>query len=44
MTRLILGLRKLGLTDKEMGDFLLWVGNGEKEYEPKSIRGQEKDK
>ena len=43
MSRLILGLRKLGLGDKELADFLLWVENGERQYEPKPIE-QEKDK
>ena len=41
MSRLILGLRKLGLGDKELADFLLWVENGQEQYEPKPIKPQE---
>lgn len=41
MSRLILGLRKLGLGDKELADFLLWVENGESQYEPKAIKEKE---
>ena len=44
MFRLILGLRKLGLGDKELVDFLLWVESGDTKYEPKPIRDQENDK
>ena len=42
MSRLILGLRKLGLSDKELTDFLLWVENGEKQYEPRPLNEQKK--
>ena len=42
MSRLILGLRKIGLNDKELADFLLWVENGEKQYEPKPLNEQKK--
>ena len=44
MSRLILGLRKLGLGDKELADFLLWVENGETQYEPKPLNKQENNK
>lgn len=44
MSRLILGLRKLGLGDKELVDFLLWVESGETGYEPRPIRKEENDK
>lgn len=44
MSRLISGLRKLGLGDKELADFLLWVESGEAQYEPQPIEKQEKDK
>ena len=43
MSRLILGLRKLGLGDKELADFLLWVENGQEQYEPKPIIRQEEE-
>ena len=42
MSRLILGLRKLGLGDKELADFILWVENGEAQYEPKPLNEQKK--
>lgn len=35
MSRLIIGLRELGLGDKELADFLLWIENGEEQYRPK---------
>ena len=38
MSRLIEGLRLLGLTGDELGDFLMWVENGDPKYKPKSIR------
>lgn len=40
MSRLILGLRKLGLSDKELVDFLLWVESGDAKYEPGQIGSQ----
>ena len=43
MSRLILGLRKLGLSDKKMADFLLWVESGETKYEPEPIIEQQND-
>lgn len=42
MSRLIIGLRKLGLGDKELADFLLWIASGEARYEPKPLIGQDK--
>lgn len=44
MSRLILGLRKIGLGDKELADFLLWVENGQEQYEPKPIDTKKLDK
>ena len=44
MSRLILGLRKLGLGDKELADFLLWIESGEPQYEPKPIGTQAQNK
>lgn len=41
MSRLITGLRKLGLGDKELADFILWIENGEAQYEPKPMIKQE---
>ena len=32
MSRLIQGLRKLGLEDRQLADFLLWVESGAVEY------------
>lgn len=37
MSRLIKGLRKLGLDDGRVADFMLWVESGEDQYEPKPI-------
>ena len=36
--RLILGLREVGLTDREVADFVLWVESGEDQYRPHNIR------
>ena len=44
MSRLILGRRKLGLGDKELAGFLLWIENGESQYEPKPIGTKEEDR
>lgn len=41
MSRLILGLRKFGLGDKELADFLLWVESGDAKYEPGQLGGQQ---
>lgn len=43
MSRLILGLRKLGLGDKELADFLLWVESGDAKYEPGQLGGQQEE-
>jgi len=32
--RMILGLRAAGWTDKEINDFLLYIGTGEEQYKP----------
>ena len=34
-SRMILGLRGLGLTDTQITDFILWVETGEDQYKPK---------
>lgn len=34
VSRIILGLRAAGWDDKTIGDFILWVGTGEKQYFP----------
>ena len=36
--RLILGLRKLGLNDSQVLDFLLWVESGDEKYDPQGLR------
>lgn len=43
MSRLILGLRKLGLGDRELADFLLWVESGDAKYEPGQLGGQQEE-
>lgn len=44
MTRLILGLREIGLDDKELADFLLWIENGEEQYKPKKKEQKAEEK
>lgn len=34
--RLALGLRALGMNDKEIVNFLLWIETGEEQYKPKA--------
>ena len=34
-SRLILGLRAAGWDEKAISDFILWIGTGDKKYEPK---------
>ena len=43
MSRLIQGLRKLGLEDRQLADFLLWVEGGAVEYEPQPLVEQKPD-
>ena len=43
MCRLTLGLRKLGLDDGKVLDFLLWIESGADEYEPQPIAEQKQD-
>lgn len=38
MSRLIEGLRLLGLSGDELADFLLWIENGDPQYKPKPIK------
>lgn len=35
MTRLLLGLRDKGWSEKEINDFMLWIESGEEQYRPK---------
>ena len=35
-SRLILGLRAKGWTEKEINDFILWIETGDIQYKPKS--------
>lgn len=44
MSRLIIGLRGLGLGDKNLADFLLWVESGDEKYKPKTEQEQDKEK
>jgi len=37
MTRLMEGLKKMGLTEKQIYEFLLYIGSGNEKYEPKKI-------
>ena len=32
--RFLLGLREIGLSDKAIADFLLWIETGEDQYKP----------
>ncbi len=32
ISRLIMGLRDKGWSEKEINDFIIWIGNGEQEY------------
>lgn len=41
--RLIMGLRKLGLDDTQVVNFLLWAESGAVEYEPQPLAGQKED-
>ncbi len=34
VSRLIMGLRDKGWSEKEINDFIIWIGNGEPEYKP----------
>ena len=43
MHRLIFGLRKLGLYDTRVLNFLLWVESGAVEYEPQPLNEQKRD-
>lgn len=42
MTRFIKGLRKMGLSEKAINDFLIYIESGEPEYEPKPLEEQDK--
>lgn len=35
MTRLLLGLRDAGWSEKKINDFLIWIESGEEQYRPK---------
>ncbi len=37
IVRLLTGLREIGLTEKEIDDFLIYIGTGNEEYKPKRI-------
>ena len=38
--RFILGLRAVGWSEKEINDFILFIGLGEDKYKPKPINGK----
>lgn len=42
VTRIILGLRDLGLNETQINDFLLWVETGEEKYKPKPVTEEKK--
>ena len=37
MTRLMEGLKKMGLTEKQIYEFLLYIESGNEKYEPKIL-------
>ena len=43
MSRLILGLRDLGLSGDDVNDFLLYVESGDENYKPKKRIGKEEN-
>lgn len=34
-SRIILGLRAAGWAEKDINDFILWIGTGKEQYKPK---------
>ncbi|MBQ9438932.1 MAG: hypothetical protein IJU50_11460 [Lachnospiraceae bacterium] len=40
--RFIFGLRRAGWTEKEINDFIIYIGSGNEDYAPKE-RNREKD-
>ena len=43
-SRMILGLRSRGWSDKEITDFILWIETGEEQYKPEKKKDRkEKD-
>ena len=40
LTRIIIGLRSAGVTDKEIVDLLLYIESGEEKYKPKKENKQ----
>ncbi|MBR1478364.1 MAG: hypothetical protein IJ608_10430 [Lachnospiraceae bacterium] len=43
VSRLILGLRELGLSGDEINDFLLYIESGDENYKPKEMIKREQD-
>lgn len=37
ITRMIKGLRKAGWSEKEINDFLIYIGSGEEPYQPPQV-------
>ena len=43
ITRLIQGLREIGLTEKAINDFLIYIESGDQTYLPKPDQKSDKD-
>lgn len=41
--RLILGLRAAGWSEKEINDFMLFIGTGEEQYKPTPKNGEKEE-
>jgi len=37
MARFFMALRQIGLTDKEIGDLIIYIESGNEDYKPKKI-------
>ena len=45
MVRFLMGLREIGLTEKEINDFLIYIASGNDEYKPRrAVRQDEYSK
>ena len=43
-SRIILGLRAAGWSEKAINDFILWIESGDTQYKPKQVEGKEDKK
>lgn len=41
VARFLLGLRSAGWTEKEINDFMLYIGSGDEQYKPKRKESSE---